>query len=163
MCIRDRLTHEIIELDDEDMSVDFYKDGKEIALDAVKDMNVLNICESMDGMRIAIEVSDKKVVGTVSSLSEDGAVINDVEYDVYTGINKPLSVGTVSYTHLDVYKRQMYGGLCHAMYIGLPNGTISNNTAAISYTHLDVYKRQVLKKSEPLCFVLRSISVHHTV
>ena len=28
-----------------------------------------------------------------------------------------------------IEKNTMYGGLCHAMYIGLPNGTIRNNTA----------------------------------
>ena len=50
----------------------------------------------------------------------------------------------VSYTHLDVYKRQYYtilasdGGntLCYPQHLSLPT------VAPVSYTHLDVYKRQ---------------------
>ena len=69
----------------------------------------------------------------------------------------------VSYTHLDVYKRQHYGssstGLFNILSIGtnviieqsLFNGrgnTLTvllrdNNYRAVSYTHLDVYKRQM--------------------
>ena len=51
----------------------------------------------------------------------------------------------VSYTHLDVYKRQ----LCDlAVYrggkrpSGLLLGPLWNQSGAVSYTHLDVYKRQ---------------------
>ena len=57
----------------------------------------------------------------------------------------------VSYTHLDVYKRQVIGCTLHAflhLMIGLPlrldvtKVRASNRT--VSYTHLDVYKRQVI-------------------
>ena len=55
-----------------------------------------------------------------------------------------LSLGPVSYTHLDVYKRQ-------APDDGPPEVNIFTtarvpgevHTAPVSYTHLDVYKRQV--------------------
>ena len=50
--------------------------------------------------------------------------------------------GSVSYTHLDVYKRQV----CYCVF----GEVIINNEdvfalmhEAVSYTHLDVYKRQV--------------------
>ena len=43
----------------------------------------------------------------------------------------------VSYTHLDVYKRQMHH------YINHTNCSYTH-TRPVSYTHLDVYKRQVL-------------------
>ena len=68
----------------------------------------------------------------------------------------------VSYTHLDVYKRQDQGGVAKRAdnrEIGfvLPVGTLESLPAhlrrpgfagdsfqAVSYTHLDVYKRQTL-------------------
>ena len=49
----------------------------------------------------------------------------------------PYTLHSVSYTHLDVYKRQRHSILdspflrFHQLYIG-----------TVSYTHLDVYKRQ---------------------
>ena len=76
-----------------------------------------------------------------------------------------LSIGTVSYTHLDVYKRQITARDSLAAHIFLLDNDknvliesaendatisdrswiekISGNTGAVSYTHLDVYKRQV--------------------
>ena len=49
---------------------------------------------------------------------------------------------TVSYTHLDVYKRQGYesGGM---FYRFTGRSEYLQNIMAVSYTHLDVYKRQV--------------------
>ena len=56
----------------------------------------------------------------------------------------------VSYTHLDVYKRQVLGILrdgdnaaavrLHS--VGLDLETSRQRVIAVSYTHLDVYKRQ---------------------
>ena len=59
-----------------------------------------------------------------------------------------LSFTTVSYTHLDVYKRQIFIPFITqelfqtgaALYYGL--NALSNNMIPVSYTHLDVYKRQ---------------------
>ena len=67
-------------------------------------------------------------------------------------------VGTVSYTHLDVYKRQqfLFMNLDYARtervqfedddyyyYVkAVPKKTVA--VRAVSYTHLDVYKRQIL-------------------
>ena len=70
---------------------------------------------------------------------------------------------TVSYTHLDVYKRQVYYGSHNALTgIGFDNYTFTEklfgikgtealdqygslfNTNSVSYTHLDVYKRQTI-------------------
>ena len=64
----------------------------------------------------------------------------------------------VSYTHLDVYKRQGLPAACFAMYqTALPKNkqkvkgmllaagltSFFTGITAVSYTHLDVYKRQL--------------------
>ena len=65
---------------------------------------------------------------------------------------------TVSYTHLDVYKRQVHTLMDQLDAVGsqteyYPNGTVKRLVLdsgkigqhnPVSYTHLDVYKRQVL-------------------
>ena len=54
----------------------------------------------------------------------------------------------VSYTHLDVYKRQVYNRDCmiHEIVCETGSGAPYEVTKkAVSYTHLDVYKRQVLR------------------
>ena len=52
---------------------------------------------------------------------------------------------SVSYTHLDVYKRQPYPilwiGLRRIALLAVTQFTFASFTA-VSYTHLDVYKRQ---------------------
>ena len=62
---------------------------------------------------------------------------------------------SVSYTHLDVYKRQVQcisvwsyvlSGLCR-IYCNL-NNLAYIHRVAVSYTHLDVYKRQVRELSD---------------
>ena len=60
---------------------------------------------------------------------------------------------SVSYTHLDVYKRQHVASLISHMLFSLvvkfgveiiANGAhLQSHSIAVSYTHLDVYKRQV--------------------
>ena len=49
---------------------------------------------------------------------------------------------TVSYTHLDVYKRQGFGQFTFRLkLLAEPRDP---STTTVSYTHLDVYKRQIL-------------------
>ena len=66
---------------------------------------------------------------------------------------------TVSYTHLDVYKRQFHSGVGAAVLAALPcvgwsvhvgqkrdfinPQGVDDDMHTVSYTHLDVYKRQV--------------------
>ena len=58
---------------------------------------------------------------------------------------------TVSYTHLDVYKRQEYGQRqrnCNLEDMDMDSlqrvsDALGIPTGAVSYTHLDVYKRQI--------------------
>ena len=47
-----------------------------------------------------------------------------------------IVLGPVSYTHLDVYKRQALSGSQSAV-------VLVDDLDPVSYTHLDVYKRQV--------------------
>ena len=64
------------------------------------------------------------------------------------------SIHSVSYTHLDVYKRQVkgYENGTREIYVADENGPRKltkdeelSNLDAVSYTHLDVYKRQCRK------------------
>ena len=55
--------------------------------------------------------------------------------------------GPVSYTHLDVYKRQVVGDavpVVVVLYRGLHGFLRQHGAVPVSYTHLDVYKRQPL-------------------
>ena len=62
----------------------------------------------------------------------------------------------VSYTHLDVYKRQALAGIPLGLVIGVLIGFIGCpdgfrlKTTAVSYTHLDVYKRQAGRGHWPI-------------
>ena len=67
-----------------------------------------------------------------------------------------LNIVAVSYTHLDVYKRQSYRLSVKEVFLGSAGGLVfvwgtawvtyrSYYAAAVSYTHLDVYKRQVVE------------------
>ena len=106
------------------------------------------------------------------SLTDDGLDGSDEAYLVARGFENgfdhissccfSLGSGTVSYTHLDVYKRQVMvrqfsgnvldGHIIKAAAVqhfsrGLSPGKIGHAAhfrifVAVSYTHLDVYKRQ---------------------
>ena len=52
-----------------------------------------------------------------------------------------VKVDPVSYTHLDVYKRQLWKNNRYFESIGKS----MTSATAVSYTHLDVYKRQIQK------------------
>ena len=54
----------------------------------------------------------------------------------------------VSYTHLDVYKRQMYNtdGTCDGVIVKIVSDFF--RIESVSYTHLDVYKRQNIDLSK---------------
>ena len=63
-----------------------------------------------------------------------------------------VSSPTVSYTHLDVYKRQVYDGALPAIVLScvalmlaaaILSTLLTRALVPVSYTHLDVYKRQV--------------------
>ena len=76
-------------------------------------------------------------------------------------IGEADDVGPVSYTHLDVYKRQvLHGrdawrllvGLALAFVILAAVNPLFDTLGAVSYTHLDVYKRQKEALPEDLIF-----------
>ena len=78
------------------------------------------------------------------------------------------SVNSVSYTHLDVYKRQgkqprtpLTELAIHSKFVEFLCAVAQacpRNTYAVSYTHLDVYKRQLLWRSiTAICFVALNI------
>ena len=65
------------------------------------------------------------------------------EVELATGMSTSLE--TVSYTHLDVYKRQGVDIKALSEILGHASVNITlNRYVPVSYTHLDVYKRQVL-------------------
>ena len=77
----------------------------------------------------------------------------------------------VSYTHLDVYKRQVYEHTrcCHPDEISWKSHLLYSNplvpcgTWSVSYTHLDVYKRQVGKGIGNGLFVIHTLYQLHKV
>ena len=92
----------------------------------------------------------------------------DLLLNEYGGIIQTFQA--VSYTHLDVYKRQVWGNdINQSLYTvsedGLITGdsikeiTLTPSTTAVSYTHLDVYKRQVLCCAVLCCAVLLRLSL----
>ena len=52
------------------------------------------------------------------------------------------SLRTVSYTHLDVYKRQLQAEVAWGYQLKFSHSYILRLFLPVSYTHLDVYKRQ---------------------
>ena len=78
-------------------------------------------CLMTDTARIAVHLPD-----TIGQLGRLLAAINEAGGYIAT-------VVSVSYTHLDVYKRQVCGVQRAASALAAP----------VSYTHLDVYKRQM--------------------
>ena len=68
----------------------------------------------------------------------------------------PLLPEAVSYTHLDVYKRQILQCLLVIINHEITGNGIENlkrardDLQAVSYTHLDVYKRQMLENHQEL-------------
>ena len=68
--------------------------------------------------------------------------------------------GTVSYTHLDVYKRQasLWARACATLKVPSAKFFHSETPSGpfpVSYTHLDVYKRQYVR--------LTQLMIHHTL
>ena len=64
-------------------------------------------------------------------------------------LHNGIFAGTVSYTHLDVYKRQIQANMNKAhrdriAFIRICSGKFAKGMEVepVSYTHLDVYKRQ---------------------
>ena len=72
---------------------------------------------------------------TVAGQCFGGGIIGQRDGIAHAGILHGLDA--VSYTHLDVYKRQGKDVICIYVAIGQKRSTV-----AVSYTHLDVYKRQ---------------------
>ena len=81
------------------------------------------------------------------AINEDYAHAYHSTKDHYAYVKNGNGSFSVSYTHLDVYKRQSYGKALFFQIYVLPCQTAGfSNTKpgiiAVSYTHLDVYKRQ---------------------
>ena len=102
------------------------------------------------------QISDVEVGCFLSSGVDSSYVVKEISKG--TKKVKTFSVGyeAVSYTHLDVYKRQgqMYvsakilpAGNTHSIFergvLALINNDLPRILTPVSYTHLDVYKRQV--------------------
>ena len=81
---------------------------------------------------------------TIPANIADRCLINPQQYEAM--YQQSINAPAVSYTHLDVYKRQGVNALSDLQkprYIRLLRCLTS-----VSYTHLDVYKRQGQRSSE---------------
>ena len=86
----------------------------------------------------------------------DEYIVQDGEIVLNMGSHSAIVLKPVSYTHLDVYKRQVYGKWIRPLLElsreeieqWLKDCDIRYCVDAVSYTHLDVYKRQVLDDPE---------------
>ena len=97
-----------------------------------------------------------------AALESNISVINQQLFHTYQNFLTSLDFDPVSYTHLDVYKRQVYVlfvvvgattnlGLIWSIsdslngMMAIPNiiAVTALSSVAVSYTHLDVYKRQI--------------------
>ena len=79
---------------------------------------------------------------TLYSITPEG-----ISTETVSPIDAPIRA--VSYTHLDVYKRQGSVGTLTSLRVATTtSGALSSyrrvTSWAVSYTHLDVYKRQVI-------------------
>ena len=80
----------------------------------------------------------------VISMNTQELITNDMQ-GIIEKLDEMYSEKTVSYTHLDVYKRQKENGLIvdyGNVYKQLEKAYSVYGESAVSYTHLDVYKRQ---------------------
>ena len=78
---------------------------------------------------------ERNNVDIVLTEKEAAAVANSVELDL-CGYLGPEAEAPVSYTHLDVYKRQMTDRAMQTLY-KFSLEPIAETYAAVSYTHLD--------------------------
>ena len=99
--------------------------------------------------RIGVDVMTTETTCLSSIWRTDDQVKEFYEIHGRTGDFEELNPGymTVSYTHLDVYKRQVFRSLLCSLSQGLlfhQNLPVhaAHSHRAVSYTHLDVYKRQ---------------------
>ena len=95
---------------------------------------------SMGELETAAGVNDLMQGADMLAASEDITTISAVVH--------ALNEEAVSYTHLDVYKRQLRcrWGPGH----GRPRRACPGTLRPVSYTHLDVYKRQT-RRRRPEC------------
>ena len=121
------------------------EDGCEVVIaDRASAEETLRSIKDIGGKATAVlcDVSDPPSVAALSKQVESSVGRCDILVNC-AGIYPAQSFDAVSYTHLDVYKRQArrllariqgqhQSDLSHAVYC----------RASVSYTHLDVYKRQ---------------------
>ena len=106
---------------DEKYSARIYRDGEEIAPDAIEKEDVLTVYKSLNGKNITAYVSKNRIEGTIEAISEDNnriVEINAALYDVSSGfinMGTGLRLGTKGIAYLDyknevVYFESEYGG-----------------------------------------------------
>ena len=154
MCIRDSYINPM------DLNLDYSDDESPLSL---KSDFILSLCELIVGGKEGLQPVQKTIIDRCVRLVYN-EYLNDpkpenmpILEDLYNLLREQEekeaqyiataleiyvtgSLNAVSYTHLDVYKRQVFG--CFGIAIcPLPFSRLQSRMA-VSYTHLDVYKRQ---------------------
>jgi hypothetical protein len=99
---------EVLDADDDDTWVFFYKNGKSIDFDALKEGNVISKIMNNDNPKSAtvtkVYVSDETVEGKISSVStgKGTATIAGTKYDYAQGIFSSSSIGKSGIAYLNV-------------------------------------------------------------
>ena len=96
----------------------------------------------------------------INQMAEDMTKTERMKNEFISSVSHELRTPPVSYTHLDVYKRQCWSSIWQTDGVTeeyLAGHGRADAYKAVSYTHLDVYKRQLLHRAyqyPTCCFTL---------
>lgn len=90
-----------IQLNDE-VEYQITKNGQSVEVSELAEYDVLSIAESIDGELFNVYVTNDKVAGKISSVSEDGYYIDGQLYEAAANYTEELSIGLEGTFYLDI-------------------------------------------------------------